>query len=86
MDDREKLIRLLITANNLSTLDREADFLLAHGVTIREPGEWIVKDSSEESTLCECSKCHVWLTFYEGCYSPNFCPACGSPMEGESNA
>lgn len=39
MTDREKLIRLLITANNLSTLDREADFLLAHGVTIKEPGE-----------------------------------------------
>ena len=58
-----------------------ADYLIAHGVRIWESGEWVVKDSSEESTLCECSKCHVWLTFYEGCYSPNFCPHCGAPMK-----
>ena len=38
MTDREKLIGLLITANDLSTLDREADFLLANGVTVQR---WI---------------------------------------------
>lgn len=36
MTDREKLIELLITAKDLVTLTRQADFLLANGVTITE--------------------------------------------------
>lgn len=34
MTDREKLIMLMISARDLATLDREADFLLANGVRL----------------------------------------------------
>lgn len=33
MNDREKLIKLMVYAKNLSSIEREADFLLANGVT-----------------------------------------------------
>ena len=33
MTDRERLIKLMRSARDLATLDREADFLLANGVT-----------------------------------------------------
>lgn len=33
---REKLIELLITAKDLVTLTRQADFLIANGVTIKK--------------------------------------------------
>ena len=38
MDDKEKLVELLITAKELVTLSRKADFLIANGVTVQE---WI---------------------------------------------
>ena len=42
MTDREKLVELLITAKDLVTLSRQADYLIANGVTVQE---WIsVKD------------------------------------------
>lgn len=34
MTDKEKLVELMISARDLATLDREADFLLAHGVRL----------------------------------------------------
>ena len=36
MDVREKLVELLITAKDLVTLSRQADFLIANGVTVQE--------------------------------------------------
>lgn len=80
MTDREKLIRLMITANNLPTLDREADFLLAHGVTIREPGEWI----HDINNLYGCSKCGE-REIMSPKRKKKFCPACGAPMKGSKN-
>lgn len=47
-------------------------------------GEWIVLESDEESSLCECSICKEWHTFYSGEYLPSYCPSCGSKNEYKS--
>ena len=62
MTDREKLIELLIYAKDLSSIEREVDFLLANGVTFAKdtdvPSKWIsVEDGMPEPmvwVLCAC--------------------------------
>lgn len=87
MTDREKLVELLVNNPHLDVLYGEeyadaADQLIANGVTIREPGEWINQSFTLNGGtvhLYVCSKC--------GCekgYEENFCPDCGAPMKGES--
>ena len=44
---------------------------------------WVVLESSEDSSLCECSACKEWHTFYGGEYSPKRCPECGAHMDEE---
>ena len=50
MTDREKLIMLMISARDLATLDREADFLLAHGVRLERKQATIDKISDKIET------------------------------------
>lgn len=64
MTDREKLIALLheamikaqATPGNISI--NVADYLISHGVVMREKGAWIaVKDNTIMSPCYECSVC-----------------------------
>jgi hypothetical protein len=56
MTDREKLIELLITAKDIITLGKQADFLIANGVTFATdtnvPSKWIsVKDRLPDDSI-----------------------------------
>ena len=42
---------------------------------------WVVLESSEDSSLCECFACKEWHTFYGGEYLPKRCPECGAHMD-----
>jgi predicted RNA-binding Zn-ribbon protein involved in translation (DUF1610 family) len=42
---------------------------------------WVIRDSDEDSSLCECSACKEWHTFYGGEYLPKRCPECGAHMD-----
>lgn len=44
---------------------------------------WVVLESSEDSSLCECFACKEWHTFYGGEYLPKRCPNCGAHMDEE---
>ena len=59
---REKLIELLIKANNLPTLDREADFLIANGVTVQR---WIPLSEQKPG------RDELILVFFEGMRDTN---------------
>ena len=103
MDDREKLVELLKTNACPSPFmcdptcryygygdcfpDRFADHLLAHGVTIREPGTWVV-NTDDFTPAYRCSVCgyNKPMIAGEGVSqgAMNFCPNCGAPMKGES--
>lgn len=101
MTDREKLIVLLKAnlphfSNDLAYWQDEhigelADHLLAHCVTIREPGEWETdKEDIEWGNALKrkhCTKCgkrpHFDKEKREFVLS-DFCPHCGAPMKGES--
>lgn len=61
--------------------DYIADHLLAHGVTVREPGRWV---SDEDDVLFHCSECETQISTswdYDD-LQWNFCPNCGAPMDG----
>ena len=51
-----------------------ADYLLANGVTVREPGRW---EDIEGSIFFRCSCCKRICP-----YDYDFCPNCGAPMTG----
>lgn len=59
---------------------------LAHGVVVREKGEWVEKEEKLWNlefplvTAWECSKCGVF-----GHYMDNFCPNCGADMRKGEN-
>ena len=84
MTDREKLIKVLmdkpyrmaeIPAGNL------AEHLLAHGVTVREPGEWIYFPGSFNLTSCyRCSNCGKRMYRHDTLSECKFCPNCGAAM------
>lgn len=98
MDDREKLVELLgrcafeecITIEPVAE-SRLTDYLIAHGVTIREPGHWegVVSTywrwypegaRAVNRVTYRCTRCGRGSAILE-----NFCPSCGAPMKGESN-
>lgn len=83
MNVREKLMKLLITAKDLNTLSRQADFLVANGVTVqgaadnRPHGRWVNKEVDE-------LRCHVYgncSVCHEKKRIDNYCPNCGAPMD-----
>ena len=93
MNDREKLIELLnaIIGCGYEIRDRVmvvanseiADHLIANGVTIQKRGKWAEKmiplDWCEDDVdiVCECSECST-----SSCGISNYCPNCGTKMEG----
>lgn len=66
-------------------VERFADYLLSHGVVVREKGEWIpLKDMVKGDTIYHCSKC--WTkTGKRRRKRYNFCPSCGADMRGEQH-
>ena len=93
---REKLIELLWGNHNdhpsafsglTDEFEHEADYLMAHGVTIREKGEWVDhepnKNHWEKSGMSfYCSSClHNAGKYKHKVYK--FCPWCGADMRGE---
>lgn len=84
---REKLIELLEEARELpctGSLDGFADYLISHGVTVREKGEWKFPTVYLGITLretCHCSVCNEIPIDISG--KANYCPNCGADMRGE---
>ncbi len=64
--------------------DRLADHLIANGVTVRERGRWIMKETMIRSPFAKNAYCSECLE--ETGYAHNFCPNCGADMRGEEDA
>ena len=70
-----------------------ADSLIAHGVTIREQGEWATDtedikwgNSLKKKYCTVCGKRPHFDKEKREFILSDFCPNCGNPMKGESNA
>lgn len=87
---REKLIELLWGNHNdhpsafsglTDEFEHEVDYLIAHGVTIREKGERELNHIGAghywTCSVCGKSPC-IYIT-----EDTNFCPNCGADMRGE---
>ena len=93
MDERKKLVNLIQDsvdgcAEHWTGLI--ADHLMAHGVTVKEPGYWqLCKDDSSDNRTryWRCSVCKGYR-FHNGEMRRKYkhCPNCGAEMKGESNA
>ncbi len=93
MNDRERLIDILYKGFYISpgndikgTVQKAADYLISHGVTVQKHGRWI--DGAENFTCgnhnAECSACHCNVS-WSGCDEDfNYCPNCGAKMDGEA--
>ena len=67
MDVREKLVELLdiIIQPGQKTLGDIADYLISHGVTVQECGEWVHPKGYVVSNGFLCSKCgHEEASYY----------------------
>ena len=93
MTDKEKLKNLLCETG-MGKIESAfvADSLIAHGVTIREPGCWEAIDSSYWRWYPEGARMTVRVAYRcircgrRAIKQENFCPCCGAEMKGESNA
>ena len=100
MDIREKLVELMIEAKKAATEDSPfseflADFMIAHGVTVREEGYWINIPpyraiSGDYNKAQECPKCHAFFVSNgnEPYSNHPYCCECGArlsptPPKGE---
>ena len=69
--------------NHTSCYGETADYLLAHGVVVREKGEWLMnRDGS-----CTCKRCRrTTKDAWDFDRWMNFCPNCGADMrKGEDD-
>ena len=91
MNDRERLIDILYKGFYISpendikgTVQKAADYLIAHGVTVQKHGRWHFKWDAERDprrlfVRIVCSECNL----HTGQKS-NYCPNCGAKMDGEA--
>lgn len=87
MTDREKLIEVIMSylGNGRISAGDFADYLIANGVTVREPGRWIDKPTGRYGQMQSwCSACgqHSGIGGIESNRHKPFCPNCGAPMNG----
>lgn len=89
MADREKLIEMLKTIYKEYSVspsdDLIANYLISHGVTVREKGEWIDKRGGTYgrwSAYCSAcgKKCGCGGTIES--QHKDYCPNCGADMRG----
>lgn len=85
MTDREKLIELLYNCPDcgmlaFSAVKRIANYLVYHGVTVMEKGEW-EKVRGVLGTL-QCSKCGI---HYADAVYTSFCPNCGADLRRKND-
>ena len=78
MDVREKLVELLdiIIQPGQKTLGDIADYLIAHGVTVQERGQWIYDFNLAGSNFYRCSVCDRQETLLEKEDIYEYCPFC----------
>lgn len=90
MTEREKLIKLLWGNYNdhpyafsglTDDFEHEAEFLISHGVTVREKGEWEVFKDENGIFRNRCKVCGSPTR--KGYKQTNFCPNCGAGMRKE---
>lgn len=89
MDVREKLVELLRNSPHLDTVkgykgndctfEQGADWLIAHGVTVQECGNWKYYHKQNKAVCTSCN--------FERDLDANFgkaiaCPNCGARMDG----
>lgn len=91
MDVRKRLIELLghleyqYCQSHSIMRENVVDHLLAKGVTIREPGEWIlvIEPNEDGNAQYMCSRCG-WGDTHAPTMEVPYCWKCGAPMKGES--
>lgn len=95
MTDTEKLIELLYNCPDcrmlaVSEVQRIATFLISHGVTVRENGEWALEHGSYGAIICPIckheallgrSRISINLLYVES----NFCPNCGADLRRKND-
>lgn len=94
MDVRKKLVELLRNSPHLDTVkgykgndctfEQGADWLIAHGVTVQERGQWIYDFNLAGSNFYRCSVCDRQETLLEKEDIYEYCPFChcGAKMGG----
>lgn len=94
MDVRKKLVELLRNSPHLDTVkgykgndctfEQGADWLIAHGVTVQERGQWIYDFNLAGSNFYRCSVCDRQETLLEKEDIYEYCPFChcGAKMDG----
>ena len=87
MTDREKLTKLVeesfadqYNRRRMIVVPDTVNHLIAHGVVVRERGEWVYDHWCE----FKCPKCGA-LSKTEPRGEENFCPNCGADMRKEEN-
>ena len=67
----------------------KADYLISHGVTVRERGRWEQVDHDGSWRVDRCSVCHRRMHYVDYDQPYQFCPNCGADMrpkgEGEED-
>ena len=58
--------------------------IISNGVTVRERGRWIMKETMIRSPFAKNAYCSECLE--ETGYAHNYCPNCGADMRGEEDA
>ena len=89
MNVREKLVALcedLETLPCCDTYEGQAEYLIAHGVTVQECGHWVsLTDCSNAGVYCSVCNKKVYMEDYAWCNRKNklrsdYCPHCGAKM------
>ena len=92
MDVREKLVELIIDANNPvwkwfpnnMAMMQLADYLISNGVTVQECAESEeIEDDWNMETIYKCSACKEEFVTIDGTPAENlwnYCPHCGAKM------
>lgn len=90
MTDREKLIELMYSCPDcrmlsVGEIQRISDYILSHGVTMQEKGEWIDRSPYIGHYCSRCGRITGNAILYNGTLISKFCDNCGADMRGENH-
>jgi membrane protease subunit (stomatin/prohibitin family) len=78
MNDREKLIELIMSSGQVSGFAGSlATYLIANGVVIQKQGEWVKPTQYSQEICINCGL--TPKTFFSNL--PPYCPNCGAKMK-----